>query len=125
MPRSLVVSLLYGLLTSVIILLFSSLLIALLLRYTNIAVTLYTYITFIIGLIALFCGGVIAGVKRKANALLLGIGTGFLFSCLVFLIQFLGYNMLFTMQQTLYHVAYLIAAIVGSIFGVHIAKATS
>lgn len=103
----------------IIFMIMSSFIVALLVRYTHFTESLYSYITVAIGLLALFFGGFIAGIKRKANGLFVGICTGVLFTIIVFLIQFLGYDTSFTIKQSLYHLLYMIAAIVGSVIGVN------
>ena len=72
-----------------------------------------------IGLISLFIGGLIAGIKGKSKGWMIGAAIGIGFTLFVFLVQYLGYKQGFTLEQSLYHLGYLLAAIVGGVFGVN------
>ncbi len=74
----------------------------------------------IISFIILFSGGFIAGGKGKQRGWLLGGLTGTIYSMIVFLYQFLGHDSLFTMEQIVYHLCYIITAMMGAILGVNI-----
>lgn len=113
-------SILYGWATIFISLVITTFLLALVIRFTSIEENTMSYIIVTVACLILFLGGLIAGLKGKKNALYIGIFTGGGFTLLTFLIQFLGYNELFSLKQAAFHFVYLIIAIIGSMVGVHL-----
>ncbi|MBM7651798.1 putative membrane protein (TIGR04086 family) [Neobacillus cucumis] len=75
--------------------------------------------------IGLFGGGFLSGGKRKEKGWLIGGVTGLLYSFLVFLFQYLGYDRLFNAEQVIYHTCYILIAMMGGILGVNIASTNS
>lgn len=114
------IAILYGWVAILFFVLLSSAVLALIIRYSEITSFTLSYLTLIIGLFTLFLGGVIAGLKGKANGLMIGFITGIGFTILTFFIQYLGFNEVFTMKQFIYHITYILCAIVGSIIGVNL-----
>lgn len=112
-------ALLYGWIVVLAFILGASLILAIFLKFTSFQETTLYWVTLVVGLLALFIGGFIAGVKGKSKGWLIGALIGIGFSLFVFLIQYLGYNQTFTMEQSLHHLGYLLAAIVGGILGVN------
>lgn len=110
----------YGWVAILVLILISSLLLSLVVKFTSISEFTLSYITLTIGLVTLFIGGIIAGLKGKENGWVVGALTGGGFTLLTFLIQFLGFNETFSTQQTIYHLTYILAAIIGSIIGVNL-----
>ena len=117
-----ITAMLYGLGTILIIVLAASLILSLLLKFTEIEEASLKWIIMTLSVLALFMGGIVSGRKNKEKGWLIGGGTGLLFTLLVFLVQFLGYKTSFTLQQTLYHLGYIMIAIVGGIIGVNLAS---
>lgn len=113
-------AIIYGWITILVLILFSSSLLSLVVKFTTISEFTLSYITLTIGLVTLFIGGIIAGLKGKENGWVVGALTGGGFTLLTFLIQFLGFNEAFSMQQIIYHLTYILAAIIGSIIGVNL-----
>lgn len=66
-----------------------------------------------------------SGGKRKEKGWLIGGVTGLIYSLIVFLFQFLGYDRLFDMEQFVYHTCYTLIAMMGGILGVNIATNNS
>jgi|SRR5699024_797040 len=113
-------ALLYGWLTILLFVLVSSAIMTLIIRFTSITEFTLSYVTLAIGLLILFLGGLMTGLKGKDMGLLLGFITGAGFSFLTFLIQFLGYNELFSLEQTLFHTTYILSAMAGAVVGVNL-----
>lgn len=113
------IALLYGWIIVLALILGSSLVLALLVRFTSFNEPTLTWVTLGIGLISLFIGGLIAGIKGKSKGWMIGAAIGIGFTLFVFLVQYLGYKQGFTLEQSLYHLGYLLAAIVGGVFGVN------
>ena len=90
-------------------------------RFTSINEFMLSYLSLSIGILSLLIGGIVAGMKGKEKGLIIGALTGIGFTVLTFLIQYLGYNETFSMQQMIYHLAYIISAMIGSIIGVNLA----
>lgn len=121
--KSFISASLYGFITIIVIVVVCSFILALLIRFTALSEIAYTYITIGIGVIALFLGGLIAGIKGKTNGLLIGACTGMTFTLLTFLVQYLGYDLLFSLKQSMFHLLYVVIAICGSIVGVNLVQA--
>lgn len=120
MDKKLWMALMYGWIVILFIVLTSSALLALIVRHSDLTQFTFSYVTLIIGLLTLFAGGLAAGLKGKSHGWILGIIVGLGFSLLIFFIQYLGFNELFSIQQTVYHIAYILCAVVGSIIGVNL-----
>ncbi len=120
MMNSFLKAVIYGWVAILVLILISSLLLSLVVKFTSISEFTLSYITLTIGLVTLFIGGIIAGLKGKENGWVVGALTGGGFTLLTFLIQFLGFNETFSIQQTIYHLTYILAAIIGSIIGVNL-----
>ncbi len=120
MRKQHVIALLYGWITILLFVLLTSAIVAGIVRFTTITENTFSYVALAVGLISLFLGGVVTGVKGKENGLVLGLLTGAGFSLLIFLIQFLGFQSLFTFGQILFHLTYIVSAMVGGIVGVNI-----
>lgn len=113
-------ALFYGWTATLILIIFMSLIIALLLRFTPFNEPTLSWTTLGAGLLALFVGGIVAGIKGKQKGWLIGIMTGIGFTCLIFLIQYLGYKQSFSLQQSLYHLGFIFAALIGGVIGVNV-----
>ncbi|WP_044894673.1 TIGR04086 family membrane protein [Bacillus alveayuensis] len=111
---------LYGMATIFVLALIVSFVLSLILKFTNASEATFAWIAFTCSLISFFIGGFVAGGKGQEKGWLAGGFTSVLFTLLVFLFQFLGFDELFTVQQWLYHLAFLIAAMCGGIIGVNI-----
>jgi putative membrane protein (TIGR04086 family) len=111
-----------GLLTVLIIVLLSSVVLSLLLRFTSLTEASLNWPIIGLSFLALFIGGFVSGKKGQERGWILGAGTGVLFSILVFLIQFLGYQLKFDTQQSLFHLGYVAIALFGGILGVNLSS---
>ncbi|MGJ9457079.1 TIGR04086 family membrane protein [Oceanobacillus sp. CF4.6] len=125
MHRSQLIALLYGWIVVFGVILISSFVLALILNFTAFGESNLEWATLIIGLLALFIGGVTAGMKGKAKGWMIGGSIGLGFSLIIFLIQYLGYQQGFSIEQSLYHLAYLAAALLGGIIGVNLVGTTT
>lgn len=112
-------ALLYGWIAILGILLVASLILSLLLRFTSLGASTLSSTTTIISFLALFAGGWIAGLKAGEKGWLIGILTSLGFSLFIFLYQYLGLQNGFSMTQLLYHSGFLVAGLVGAVFGVN------
>ncbi|WP_453994725.1 TIGR04086 family membrane protein [Bacillus nitroreducens] len=117
--RKLGVAMVYGVVAIFLIVIVSSLLISLLLKFTSLQESSISWVILGASFLALFVGGFVSGGKGKEKGWLIGGGTGLLYSMIVFLVQFLGYDASFTAEQIMYHAGFLAAAIIGGIFGVN------
>lgn len=120
MKREKIVGLLYGWVVILCLIFVFSLFLTFLIRFTTISEKNITFITLLVGIIALFAGGLIAGIKGKGKGLIIGGLTGIGFTLFIFLIQYLGYDQIFSMKQTIHHLIYFIAAAIGGIVGVNV-----
>ncbi|SET67195.1 putative membrane protein, TIGR04086 family [Salinibacillus kushneri] len=113
------VALLYGWITIFLLMLVSSFILALIIRFTDMGETILHWATFGLGIAYVFAGGTFAGIKGKEQGWMLGALTGLGYSLFIFLYQFLAYNQLFNSEQWLYHGLFLAAAVLGGITGVN------
>lgn len=120
MKNSHLLAIVYGWITIFILLLLSSVFLSILMKFVNITEFMLSYLALSIGILSLLIGGIVTGMKGKEKGLVIGALTGIGFTVLTFLIQYLGYNQTFTMEQSIYHLAYIIAAMIGSIIGVNL-----
>ncbi len=115
------VALLYGWIIVLGLMMVASFVLALLLRFTTFNEPALSWVTFVIGLISLFLGGLAAGIKGKAKGWMIGIFTGAGFTLFVLSVQYLGYQQGFSLEQSLHHAGYMAAALFGGAVGVNIA----
>lgn len=119
MTKNSMVAIVYGVITIFVIVLSSSLILSLLLRFTKVQESSLTWLILSLSFLALFIGGFVSGGKGKQKGWLIGGGTGLLFTLLVFLVQYLGYQTSFSIEQMLYHIGYVIVAVLGGVVGVN------
>src|SRR5690625_3531178 len=100
MKKNQLLALFYGWIFVFSIILVSSIVIALLLRFTTFNEPTLSWVTLIIGLVALFIGGLVAGLKSKARGWIIGGMVGLGFTFIIFFIQYLGYKQGFSLQQS-------------------------
>ena len=109
-----------GLLTIVVIVLATSVLLSLILRFTSVSQQGISPFIIVGSVIAFFIGGLIAGGKGGERGWLLGVGTACMYMILLFLIQYLGYRVSMNVEQLLYHGGYGLVCILGAIIGVNL-----
>lgn len=113
-------SALYGILTILILVIVASFISSMLLRFTSMQEGNFTWILLGFSFLAVFCGGFISGGRSGQKGWLAGATTAILYSVVIFLVQYLGYNQGFDTQQLAVHSGYVIVAILGGIFGVNV-----
>ncbi|RLL47983.1 TIGR04086 family membrane protein [Oceanobacillus piezotolerans] len=120
MQRQLFHALLFGWISVFSLILISSLIIAFLLRVTSMDANILSWVALSVGILSLFIGGLITGMKGKMKGWILGAITGLGFTLFTFSVQYLGYQQGFSVEQLLHHLGYLFAAILGGVIGVNI-----
>lgn len=115
-----ILAVVFGLCTTLIIILGSSFILSILLKFTEIQESALSLVIIAVSFLALFIGGFVSGGKGKEKGWLSGGGTGLFFTLLVFLVQFLGYQATFSLEQTLFHIGYIVIAVLGGIIGVNL-----
>lgn len=115
-------AMLIGLVTVLCFILLCSVFISLLLRFSSLTESSFTWVIVVLSFIALFIGGMVSGKRGGRKGWLLGAGTGLLFTILVFLFQYLGYQVKFNTEQYLYHGGYILIAIIGGVLGVNLSN---
>lgn len=116
------IALLYGWIVLLGLILVSSMALALLLRFSSFNEPALDWVTLVIGLISLFIGGAVAGAKGKQKGWMIGSITGLGFTVFTFLVQYLGYQQGFSVEQAIHHLFYILAALFGGAVGVNIAS---
>ncbi len=112
-------SMIKGVATILVAIIISSLILSLLLRFTSLTESSLKWVTTGLSFLSLFIGGFLSGKKGKEKGIMLGSGTALLFSLLVFLVQYLGYQTTFTSMQYMYHGIFLLLCMLGAIMGVN------
>jgi putative membrane protein (TIGR04086 family) len=111
-----------GLLAVLLMIMVCSLVLSLLLRFTGLTEASLKWVTIGLSFLSLFIGGLISGKKGQNKGWLLGGGTSIMFSFLVFLIQYLGYQSTFNSSQYMYHGIFLLLSVIGGIMGVNLSS---
>lgn len=119
MQRQLI-ALLYGWIFILLFIVVSSFVLALVLQFTTISQWMLSWVAFSVGLVGLFIGGMITGIKGKSKGWVVGGLTGLGFTLFIFLVQYLGYQNGFSIQQMLHHTGFILAAIFGGMIGVNL-----
>lgn len=117
------IGLLYGWIIVLGLILLASVVLGGLLRFTTFHEPALTWVALVIGLISLFIGGLVAGIKGKEKGWFSGIITGLGFTLFTFLVQYLGFQQGFSLEQSIHHAAYILAALFGGMAGVNILNA--
>ncbi|UOQ47323.1 TIGR04086 family membrane protein [Gracilibacillus caseinilyticus] len=117
-----IVGVLYGWIGIFVVMLAASIILTLLLRFTSLGESTLEMSTLFISFIALFAGGLIAGLKAKHKGIWVGALTSLLFTFIVFCYRFLGLHLGFSVIELVNHTAYLLLAIIGAIIGVNLSS---
>ncbi|KGP73909.1 TIGR04086 family membrane protein [Pontibacillus yanchengensis] len=120
MTKNRMTALAYGWGTIFTMMILSSLILALILKFTSMTETTLQWATLILGLLILFIGGFISGAKGNEKGWMLGIFTGLGFSLIVLLFQYLGFQEGMGMTQLFYHGGYILMALLGGMIGVNV-----
>lgn len=118
-------ALLYGWIFILVFILVTSFILALLLQFTDMSQWMLSWIAFAVGLLGLFIGGIITGVKGKSKGWIIGAISGLGFTTFIFLVQYLGYQNGFSTEQLLHHAGFLLAATFGGMIGVNMFQTDS
>jgi len=111
---------LYGWIIILGLIFIASVLLALLLKFSSFNEPTLSWVTLVIGLISLFTGGLVAGIKGKAKGWIVGGITGAGFTLFTFLVQYLGYKQGFSLEQMIHHAGYIAVALLGGVVGVNV-----
>ncbi|WP_059102777.1 TIGR04086 family membrane protein [Shouchella shacheensis] len=113
-----------GLAVTVGIAIGSSVLVATVLSLSSLTEHSVGWVMTFFAFLALFIGGFFSGAKAKTKGWLAGGLTALLFSLLVLMVSYLGFNEAFTLSQGLTHLGYLVCASIGGMIGVNLLSAS-
>lgn len=116
------VAVLFGLGTLLALAALTSLIVAMLLKMTELDEANVALAIMILAIISMILAGFISGLKAKARGWLAGGATGVAYSILVFLFNYLGHSQGLSNDNMLYHLGLIAASMIGGIFGVNAAK---
>ncbi|MFC3779639.1 TIGR04086 family membrane protein [Bacillus chungangensis] len=111
---------LYGMVTIFGLIMISSFIFSFILRFSSVQEDAIHLFVMIAAFVIMFAGGFIAGGKGKQKGWFLGAATGVIYTAIIFLFQFLAHDSLFSLEQLLYHVCYILTIMMGAILGVNI-----
>lgn len=112
----------FGIVILLILASITSMVMAFLLKFTNINEETLTVTIFILALLSMLISGFVAGKKAQGKGWLVGFATGLTFTILVFLVNYLGLSQTLSSSQLLYQLALMGASTLGGIFGVNMSK---
>ncbi|MBO1626389.1 TIGR04086 family membrane protein [Bacillus cereus] len=115
----------FGIITLLLLASITSMVIALLLKFTNINEGTLAIALFILALLSMLISGFIAGKKAQGKGWFVGFTTGLTFTILVFLVNYLGFSHALSNSQLLYQLGLMGASTLGGIFGVNMTKRTN
>ncbi|NMD70575.1 TIGR04086 family membrane protein [Bacillus sp. DNRA2] len=113
---------LHGLIAIFLLEIVGSLIFSLILKFSSVQESGLQVIITAASFVAIFAGGFISGGKGKEKGWMLGGLTGLLYSMVIFLFQYLGYDRLFDQQQIIYHTCFMLIAMMGGILGVNMSS---
>lgn len=113
------IALMYGWIVVLGLIFVTSIVLALLLKFTPLNDPTLSWVTLVVGFITLFIGGIVAGTKSKQKGWLIGAFTGIGFTLFTFTVQYLGYQQGFSIEQSLNHLGYILVAVIGGVIGVN------
>lgn len=96
-----------------------SLVFSLILRFSSLTETSLQLSITIASFLVLFIGGFISGKLSGQKGLLSGGATGFLYSLVMILYQYLGHDAIFSLEQFIYHLCFIVTAMMGGVLGVN------
>ncbi|MGQ7873462.1 TIGR04086 family membrane protein [Bacillus sp. 1A] len=112
----------FGIITLLIFASIISMVMALLLKFTDMTEETLAVTIFILALLSMLISGFTAGKKVQGKGWLVGFTTGLTFAILVFLVNYLGFSQTLSNSQLLYQLALMGASTLGGIFGVNMSK---
>lgn len=118
------IALMYGWVFVLGFIIVASFILALILQFADMSGWMLSWVAFGVGLLSLFIGGMVTGIKGKSKGWVFGGITGAGFTLFVFLVQYLGYQNGFSFEQLLHHSGYIIAAVFGGMIGVNMFQNT-
>ncbi|MGG0292967.1 TIGR04086 family membrane protein [Bacillus pacificus] len=112
----------FGIVILLILATVTSMIMALLLKFTDMNEGALAVTIFILALLSMLISGFTAGKKAQGKGWLVGFTTGLTFTILVFLVNYLGFSQTLSNSQLLYQLALMGASTLGGIFGVNMSK---
>ena len=112
----------FGIVILLILATVTSMIMALLLKFTDMNEGTLAVTIFILALLSMLISGFTAGKKAQGKGWLVGFSTGLTFTILVFLVNYLGFSQTLSISQLLYQFALMGASTLGGIFGVNMSK---
>lgn len=123
--RKLSIAVGFGIVTLLIFACLASIIIALLLKFTNINERTLSIALLVLAIVSTVIAGFVAGVKAQGKGWFVGGSTGVVFAILVFLVNYLGFSSALSNVQLLYQLVLIAASTIGGILGVNIGKGTT
>ena len=110
----------YGTFSIFVMAVIFSLFFSLLLRFTSLTESSLSYIILILSFLSIFIGGIISGGKGKRQGWLLGGGTGLLYTIIILLFQYLGFDSHFAAREGIQSGCDVRVAMMGGVLGVNL-----
>jgi len=113
-------AIIYGTVSIFIFAIVFSLFFSLLLRFSSLTESSISYLILILSFISIFIGGLISGRKGKKQGLLLGGGTGLLYTLIILGFQYLGFDQTFSSREWIQSLCYILVCMMGGVLGVNL-----
>lgn len=113
---------LYGTIAIFILAILSSTIFSLILRFSSLNEGSLALAITIISFLSLFIGGYISGSRAGTKGWITGGLTGFAYSLIMLMYQFLAYDSFFQWEQTVYHICFMLTAMMGGVLGVNLRR---
>lgn len=111
-----------GLVLMLIIVLLGSLIVSLVLQFTDVSERNMPTLTYVVNAISLLVGGFVAGIKAKERGWFYGGITGILYIIILTLIAFLAFDTTFTFRTLVTMISAFAISAIGGIFGVNVSR---
>ncbi|MFK2824492.1 TIGR04086 family membrane protein [Bacillus sp. B190/17] len=99
-----------------------SLIFSLILRFSSLTESSLLLSITIASFLVLFIGGFISGKLSGNKGWLSGGAAGLLYSIIMMLYQYLGHDSVFQWEQLVYHLCFIITAMMGGVLGVNVSS---
>lgn len=111
-----------GLLLMLFIVLIGSIVVSLVIQFTEVSESRMPLLTYIVNAVSLLSGGFVAGIKAKERGWFYGGMTGVIYILILTLIAYLAFDLVLTFKTLVTMISSFAISAIGGIFGVNFAR---